>query len=621
MSWTNEIYAIYDLALNIKTTGDEKAILPIAHSTQNAQIELLITESGDFVDACKVEKADAETIIPVTENSGARSSGICPMPFADKLVYIAGDYSEFAEGKRSDNSEYFSAYMQQLRKWKESEYSHKAVEAVYKYLAKGKLMNDLVLKGVLSVDESTGKLLEKTKIAGIPQEDSFVRFRIQYNLKSSDISCSETWKDQTLYESFIKFNSMSMGNIQLCYAAGEMLPVTYKHPSKIRNSGDKAKLISSNDENGFTYRGRFSNKEEAISVSYDFSQKFHNSLKWLINRQGISIDSLTLVVWASGLVPIPEPVYSVNEYGETEQIESGEYDSVVNFRKRLQECIFGCKEKFTSDTKAMIIGFDAATTGRLSIATYAEVNASRYIDNLAKWHKETMWLRFNGKLKRSEYNSFSIKTIADCAFGTEQGNYVECKKEVLRETTLRLLPCITEGRKIPKDIMNALFIKASNPLSYEWYNFQKVLETACGMIQKYYIDHNDKRGRIYMGYDPNITDRSYLFGCLLAIADKAESESYDEADRNVRVTNARRYWHAFSQRPAQTWQMIEERLGPYLNKLGKAQVKYTLWMNEISNKLDKEKFSNEKLEPLYLLGFHHFNDYMYCGNRNKKTEE
>lgn len=621
MSWTNELYAIYDLALNIEEAGDGKGILPVSHSTQNAQIELTISESGDFVDAQKIDKAEAVTIIPVTESSGARSSGICPMPFADKLLYIAGDYSEFAEGKRSDNSEYFNAYMQQLRSWKESEYSHKAVNAVYNYLSKGNLMKDLVGSGVLVTNENTGKLLEKTKIAGISQEDSFVRFRIQYNLNAADVPCSETWKDKTLYDSFVQFNRMNSGKNQLCYATGKELPATYKHPSKIRNSGDKAKLISSNDESGFTYRGRFANKEEAISVSYDFSQKFHNALKWLIGRQGIPIDSLTLIVWASGLVPIPEPTYSVNEYGEEEADEFGEYDSVVNFRERMKKCIFGCKKEFKSDTKAIIMGLDAATTGRLSIATYAEVDASQYLKNMEKWHEETMWLRFNGKLKRSEYNSFSIKMIANCAFGTEQGSKLECKKEVLRETTLRLLPCITEARKLPKDIMNALFIKASNPLSYNYNNFQKVLEAACGMIQKYYIDHNDKRGRIYMAYDPNITDRSYLFGCLLAIADKAESEAYEDAERNVRVTNAKRYWNAFSQRPAQTWKNIEERLRPYLNKLGKSQVKYVLWINEISNKLDCEKFSNARLEPLYLLGYHNFMDYMYNGNRNEKTEE
>ena len=266
------------------------------------------------------------------------------------------------------------------------------------------------------------------------------------------------------------------------------------------------------------------------------------------------------------------------------------------------------------------MGLDAATTGRLSIATYAEVDASQYIDNMAKWHEETMWLRFNGKLKRSEYNSFSIKMIANCAFGTEQGSKLECKKEVLRETTLRLLPCITEARKLPKDIMNALFIKASNPLSYEWYNFQKVLETACGMIQKYYIDHNDKRGRIYMAYDPNITDRSYLFGCLLAIADRAESDTYDKGEE--RITNARRYWNAFSSHPYKIWKLIEERLRPYLDKNEKSNRYYNKLINSVLCKMSAEDFKSSKpLEPLYLLGYHNFMDYMYNGNRNEKTEE
>lgn len=618
MSWTKEIYDIYDLALNSKKKGNEKRILPLCHSTQNAQIELTVNETGEFISAIKLEKEETETIIPVTEDSGTRTSGVCPMPFADKLVYIAGDYPKFITGKNSDNSKYFKAYMEQLRKWAESEYSHKAVQAVHSYLKKQELMCDLIGSGVLLADKETGKLSSETKINNIEQESSFVRFRIQY---SSDDNCAETWKDTTLYESFIQFNNMNMGDINLCYATGKKSAVTYKHPSKIRNSGDKAKLISSNDENGFTYRGRFSNKEEAISVSYEFSQKFHNALKWLINKQGIHIDTLTLVVWASGMKPvIDNPTTALPDNDEKDT--SIHYDSVIGFKKRLQKFLFGYKSEFSSNTKAMIMGLDSATTGRLSIVVYEEINASLYIDNIEKWHEETMWLQFNGKQKKNEYNSFSIKTIAECAFGTEQGDFIRCKNEVIRETTLRLLPCITERRKLPKDIMNALFFKASQPLSYNKdYNFRKVLETACAMIQKYYIDHNYKRGRIYMGYDPNIADRSYLFGCLLAIADKAEAETYEENDKNTRITNAKRYWNVFSQRPAKTWKIIEERLRPYLNKLGSEQVHYTKWINEITNKLTPEMFSNDRLEPLYLLGYHNFNDYMYNGNRNKNTEE
>lgn len=103
---------------------------------------------------------------------------------------------------------------------------------------------------------------------------------------------------------------------------------------------------------------------------------------------------------------------------------------------------------------------------------------------------------------------------------------------------------------------------------------------------------------------------------MLAIADKAESDTYDKNDS--RVTNAKRYWNAFSQRPAQIWKIIEERLRPYLNKDKAAEVYYNIRINEILDKLDAEQFNNSKLEPLYLLGYHNYISYMYG---NKKTEE
>ncbi|HRR76151.1 MAG TPA: type I-C CRISPR-associated protein Cas8c/Csd1, partial [Ruminococcus sp.] len=108
MSWTNELYKVYELA------ETDKDMLPISHSTANAQIEVTVSEEGEFVSASAVDKENTVTIIPVTEDSGVRTNGINPMPLADKLLYIAGDYSNYAKGKRSDNSEYFSAYMKQL---------------------------------------------------------------------------------------------------------------------------------------------------------------------------------------------------------------------------------------------------------------------------------------------------------------------------------------------------------------------------------------------------------------------------------------------------------------------------------------------------------------------------
>lgn len=614
MSWQNELYHVYECCCGQEDSGN--VLLPVSHSTANAQIQITVKEDGTFVDASQINKTEAVTVIPVTEDSGARSSGICPMPFADKLVYIAGDYGKYATGKRADNSKYFAAYMEQLEKWCKSEFSHPAVKAVYTYLSKAEIMYDLIMSGVLQTDAASGKLADKVSIAGIAQEDAFVRFCVNYD----DLEHTKnTWQDKSLYESFISYNKSVMGNVQLCYATGRMLPVTYKHPSKIRNSGDKAKLISSNDESGFTYRGRFSKKEEAISVSYEFSQKMHNALKWLISRQGMHFDTMEVVIWESCMTELPDIRSAISDYDEFDEeesvISSPQYAAIV------QKIIFGYSSKLTPDAKVMVLGVDAATTGRLSIAMYSELTGSRFYENLEKWHTDTAVMRYSAKKKGVGINSFSVYDIAKCAYGTEQGKSIEADKKILSKTILRLLPCITEGKKLPVDIVMNLVHKASNPMAYEEkYNYSIVLETACGMIKKMNIDNNGKKkGVISMAYDPEEKSRSYLYGCLLAVADKTERDIYKAEKENLnRVTNARRYWHAFSARPAQTWKIIEERLVPYLNKAGAKSTDYAKKVQEITDKMTREDFiDNSALEPDYLLGYHHYTSYLY-GKNNKE---
>ena len=64
-------------------------------------------------------------------------------------------------------------------------------------------------------------------------------------------------------------------------------------------------MISSNDDDGFTFRGRFRNKEEAFAIGYEDSQKVHNALKWIIRKQGVYYDGMYLVTWESNLQPLP----------------------------------------------------------------------------------------------------------------------------------------------------------------------------------------------------------------------------------------------------------------------------------------------------------------------------
>ena len=620
LSWTQELYKVYEQQLEQqrdKPFNDGSVLLPVSHSTANAQIEVTLKQDGTFVSARALTKEEGlNTIIPVTEDSGGRTSGICAMPLADKLIYLCGDYSEYV---RKDNSKHFQAYLEQLGKWHSSPYTHPAVDAVYAYISQGTLMKDLIGDHVLTLDETTGRLAKKVSLAGIAQEDSFVRFRV-FGEKQ------ETWLDESLYDSFIQWNSSESSETGLCYATGETAPVTYKHPSKIRNTGDKAKLISANDESGFTYRGRFADKNEAISVSYDFSQKMHNALRWLIQRQGISVqesgkrkesmqfDTLQLIVWTSSLADEPNMLGAACDDDDPfpEQVTP---DTEPRYRDFLRKQIFGTKP-FDITSKVMLMGVDAATTGRLSIAIYEELEHSRLLEQLVKWHSDTSVMRYNRKAKKQCPNSFAVREIINCAYGLENSKgFMEAKPEIIKDNVLRLLPCITQGRRLPADIVQNLVKKASNPLAFE-HSRRTVLETACGMIRKQNIEQ--KKGVTSMAYDPNETDRSYLFGCLLAIADAAEYASYSEEDKGKRVTNAKRYWSMFAKRPYATWGIIEGQIREYLKKLGAKSIYYDRMLNDVMCKFRKGDFeSTAPLTPNYLLGYHHFNAEIY----KKKEEE
>ncbi|MBR3418935.1 MAG: type I-C CRISPR-associated protein Cas8c/Csd1, partial [Oscillospiraceae bacterium] len=427
MSWTQELYKVYEQQCGIEH-NDGSLLLPVSHSTANAQIEVTLKQDGSFVSSKALTKDDGKnTIIPVTEDSGARANGVFPMPFADKLLYIAGDYPQYATGKRADNRLFYQAYLEQLGRWHNSPYTHPAVDAVYAYISQGTLMKDLIDCHILIIDEGTGQLADKVMIAGIAQADAFVRFRVYGDTP-------ETWLDKSLYDSFIAWNGSESENTGLCYATGRTEPITYKHPSKLRNTGDKAKLISANDESGFTYRGRFAKKEEAISVSYEFSQKMHNALRWLIQRQGIPFDTMTLLVWTSSLAEPPAVLSAAYDPDDDEYFgEEIRPDTEPLYRDFLRKQIFGTKD-FTYGSKVMLMGVDAATTGRLSIAMYEELEHSRLLEQLVAWHAETAALRFYAKKKVTCPNSFSVREIINCAYGTENSKgFLEAKPEIIKD--------------------------------------------------------------------------------------------------------------------------------------------------------------------------------------------
>jgi len=103
MSWIQKLYETYENCqsmVGIVSSGEEVPLLPICHTTNKAQIEIVIDNQGNFKRARIVPKDDARTIIPCTEGSGGRTSGESPHPLCDKLQYVADDYRKFGGEKR-----------------------------------------------------------------------------------------------------------------------------------------------------------------------------------------------------------------------------------------------------------------------------------------------------------------------------------------------------------------------------------------------------------------------------------------------------------------------------------------------------------------------------------------
>ena len=254
------------------------------------------------------------TIMPVSEDSASRSSGITPMPLFDKLSYIAGDYDNYAADEKKKRPCY-EAYMDTLHGWADLSDTPQKVKAICTYLDRGTVLKDLIDKNIYD------------------GTDTFVRF-VVIGIEEPVL---EPWRDKEVYESFIRYYDTLLTEMDIDYTTGELCPVTQKLPSKIRNSGDKAKLISSNDNKNFTFRGRFSSASEAVVVGYEVSQKAHNALRWLIARQGYKNGSEAIICWSPGNYYVPSPMNDSSQFEMDDEEEEDEisFDTEELFAKRL----------------------------------------------------------------------------------------------------------------------------------------------------------------------------------------------------------------------------------------------------------------------------------------------
>ena len=644
MSWMQKLYRTYESILEQSVTDDAEPLTPVGHTIQNAHIVIVIDGQGNFQTA-RVMPPKTAILLPATESSENRTSGEAPHPLADKIQYVAKDYADYGGEKKA----YFEGYLKQLKAWCESPFPHPKVQAVLNYVAKGRVVADLVEAGIFPLD-SEGKVLNKWETEGdapsifsaLPKTKGEIEFGsalVCWQVEIAGDVHSQTWTDKTIQQSWADYAASEKAEKGFCLVQGEETVISTMHPAKLRHTGDKAKLISSNDTAGYTFRGRFATAEEAASVSADVSAKAHSALRWLISRQGIRNGDQVTVAWAISGKPVPSPMKDISAELDWADMENWDISAVekldeaaaqrlpenseaapdwsVNIGRAAAQIIkkklHGYQAELKAHEQISLIMLDSATPGRMALTYYQEFLPADYFANLDAWIDDFSWYQRysieipNGKKtdKRTQWRFVppSPYSIAEAVYGKSLSDTLK------KQLYARLLPVIAGGTSvpIPEDLVRQSFLAACNPNGCENWEWQRNIGVACALYKGWRARHHDlSQRRTYpMSLDTQNRSRDYLYGRLLAVAENTESYALYLAGEK-RATTAERYMQRFAEHPFATWRNIELALKPYQERLrnnGKDTGAQAI--DEIMELFAIDDFTcDDKLSGEFLLGYH-----------------
>ena len=585
---------------------------------------IVIDSDGKFIKSYKIEKTkkDKKTnqdivpvvsmSIPVTEKSAGRSSTtIAPHPVFDQYGYVKGGGEKF-DGKMAKNG-YQKGYREVLKGFAESRFATTQVRAIYTYIEKRTVEKDL---SDYSPNEKTNVFFEVETPGGLK---------------------TKLWEDASLFEAWHKYYLSTKSNTAMDSVTGENGLLAMSHPKKISNVSANAKLISDNDKENFTFRGRFENSLQAVSIAYESSQKAHQFLRYLVNDRGIVCGEQVILSFTIGstkntLPPLDDTKsivdFMVRNSGprtETDRQIALQAVTGFNYADALRQALDGFRYGVILEqhAKTAVLALDAPISGRMSVTFYRELAQKEYLERIAQWHKDCEWHQVFWKKKEenderkipvSIISAPSVDQMIEAVFGRPRSfngkaAYIKVKKAA-RELLLR---CIFDGAFLPADYVFSAIHRASNPLvvtrndKFDRNGFEQILSTACAIVRK---DFKQRKMEDYtLSLESERSDRDYLYGRLLGAADKLEEHALYKNDKNRIVTAAIRYMQTFSQHPFRTWETIHSSLVPYIQK-----IKGSFAFQEIQAVKGLFKvgdFENDApLNGSYLIGYYHERAYI-----------
>ena len=600
--------------------NERKTLLPVFHTILSSQICVTLDGNGNLIDAKRDEK-DTAIVIPCTEDSETRTSNDAAHPLCDQLDYLGGvDQNKYAD------------YLKNLREWKDfaSGKPRQKLEAVYEYVSKKSILYDLTAMGIFKSSE-----LKEREGKIEPDWKKVRKIGVRFAVEIPGDPEWRVWKDEDLRQSWIDFTraQWAIDGHYFDYLCGErVLQVVRKHPKSINPAATSAKIFSCNDFEEFTFRGRFDKKDKPIILDYEQSRKMHQALKWLISNYGYNYDTQYIIVWAIDrdtkplMVPhLSSPnlfAYMGGRKTEVQLIEDAEGELYVDYARKLRNFLqgYGKKEYVTKQLRKISIAiFDATTknTGRLSLTFYQELSEGKYLENIVNWHDDlayyhTAWVEDKeGKRKKKiEYiGAPSYDNLVFAVYGRPRSKSDKSHQVIVKKMRKQLLECMFGNLRLPENIALMAAHRASNPMSFSDENnsfspgdWNRAVSISCCLARKYY--KQKYKEEIGMELENQRRDRDYLFGRLLAIADRLEQYALYKAGKDKeRATNAVKLMSAFSIKPYSTWKVLYGLLNPFRVQLIGADYYQSLIDEVLTLFKPGEYEDNSPLSPLYLLGY------------------
>lgn len=586
-------------------------LAPIGHLTTNSSIEIAVDTKGNLVYAKAVSKEEPKIVIPVSPGSAKRTSDTAAHGLSEQIGYLSGV-----------DEEKYDCYVQQLTSWSARYPENQTLKAVLAYVKKKTILQDLLDVSLISLNDSpeallhqgqeitANKLLKKKEYPKTPADKELVRW----------VLCTESgelkpcWLDQELFRIWTEYVTSTIKEKAVCMVTGELLPVAEKHMKGVVPFYGNAKLISSGDKGGFTFRGIFTEASQAVTVSYEVSQKAHNALRWLVENNGtrVSAGGRTFLCWN----PNNAQFYDMSNPSTLDE-EEAQFEP-IEYKKAVYNKIMSRKQELFEDSDGIMIAmFDAATTGRLAVTYYSELSGSDFVKRMYAWDSSCCW--FNGKFGIQSPN---LKRLIHNAYGTQRTSNgrtrMEAPDEVMKMQLQRLIDCRLGYAEIPRDLLQSLVNRACCPQNYDEGVWMNMVFCACSVIS---ADIFKKTGENAMSMELNTPDRSFQFGRLLAVMDRVERD-WAKKSGVYRDTNAIKSMTTFRKHPLDGFERISKWLETaYLPRTpGWAVKRYRMLVAEIMEILSEytPEELNKPLGNTFLLGYNLQQNAFFKKNPDKE---